>query len=248
MTKTILQLALMGAASAWLPHHQRGVIDMDIDIHEKSHSHSGLANHLMNLSQIDGDKEYIEQNLDNFFNIQIYSNIYVGSNRQKFPLIFDSGSSWVWVGHEMCDSCANRNLFSSNQSASFKQMTPKLSQLNYGKGTVVGWDTKDQVCLNEQSTFGHGCMSDYLFKSVVYQEDLGGLASSGLIGLAPSSQYSGSQLFVPSLYKQGAIKQNLFSMFIDSQGQSKIQIGGYDLSKYAQGPMKFYKITNPMFW
>jgi len=35
-------------------------------------------------------------------------------------------------------------------------------------------------------------MSDYLFKSIVYQEDLQGLAGAGLIGLAPSSQYSGS--------------------------------------------------------
>lgn len=55
-------------------------------------------------------------------------------------------------------------------------------------------------------------------------------------------------MFVPSLYKQGAIKNNLFSMYIDSEGQSKITLGGYDEAKYASGPMKFYKITNPTFW
>lgn len=37
-------------------------------------------------------------------------------------------------------------------------------------------------------------------------------------------------------------------MFIDTQGQSKITLGGYDLNKYASGPIKFYKITNPVFW
>merc|ERR1711935_465622 len=37
-------------------------------------------------------------------------------------------------------------------------------------------------------------------------------------------------------------------MYIDSEGQSKIQLGGYDLAKYASGPLKFYKLANPMFW
>jgi hypothetical protein len=44
-------------------------------------------------------------------------------------------------------------------------------------------------------------MNDYHFKSIVYQEQLGGLAGAGLIGLAPSSQGTEAQLFVPSLYK-----------------------------------------------
>jgi hypothetical protein len=64
-------------------------------------------------------------------------------------------------------------------------------------------------------------MSDYQFKSVVWQKDLEGLAGAGLIGLSPSS-YDGAQLFVPSLFKQGAIKKNMFSMFIDPNETSKI--------------------------
>jgi len=55
--------------------------------------------------------------------------------------------------------------------------------------------------MSETSTVGNGCMENYLFKSVVYQEQLGGLAGAGLIGLAPSNQYSGAQLFIPTLYE-----------------------------------------------
>jgi hypothetical protein len=91
-------------------------------------------------------------------------------------------------------------------------------------------------------------MSDYLFKTVVWQKDLEGLAGAGLIGLAPSNQNAGAQLFVPSLYEQGAIKKNMFSMFIDPNEVSKIQIGGYDLKKYAKGPLNWYKINSPAFW
>ena len=65
-------------------------------------------------------------------------------------------------------------------------------------------------------------MENFLFKDVVYQELLDGLHGAGLIGLAPTTQFAGSQLFVPSLYEQGAIKQNLFAMYIDNEGASKI--------------------------
>ena len=91
-------------------------------------------------------------------------------------------------------------------------------------------------------------MEDYHFKSIVYQEDLDGLATAGIIGLAPSSQGTESQLWVPSLYKAGAIKQNIFSMYIDQSATSKIQIGGYDTDKYAIEDLKWYKLTSNEFW
>lgn len=40
----------------------------------------------------------------------------------------------------------------------------------------------------------------------------------------------------------------MFSMFIDPNEVSKIQIGGYDLKKYAKGPINWYKINSPQFW
>lgn len=163
-------------------------------------------------------------------------------------MIFDTGSSWVWVGTDKCYECHNPEKFHYDHSMSFIQASPKISNLRYGRGAVWGYDSYDTVCLSEQSTIGNGCMENYLFKSVVYQEELGGLAGAGLIGLAPSSQFSGSQLFVPSLYEKGAIKNNMFSLFIDQTNVSKIQIGGYDLKKYASGPLKWYKITDPVFW
>jgi len=82
--------------------------------------------------------------------------------------------------------------FDSRKSTSFKQLENTLSSLRYGRGAVEGFDTNDEVCLNKDSTPGHGCMSDYLWKAVVYQKDLEGLAANGIIGLAPSSQHAGS--------------------------------------------------------
>lgn len=164
-------------------------------------------------------------------------------------MIFDTGSSWVWVQSDACHHCmANQHKFHYSQSKTFTPLTNQPSVLRYGKGSVVGIDSEDQVCITPDGTLGRGCMANYLFKTVFGQRDLDGLAGAGIIGLSPSNQGAGAQLFVPSLYRKGAIKSNVFAMFIDQNGQSKIQIGGYNVQKYAQGPLNWHPLSSPFFW
>mmetsp|Transcript_3416 Transcript_3416/g.5782 ORF Transcript_3416/g.5782 Transcript_3416/m.5782 type:complete len:83 (-) Transcript_3416:594-842(-) len=41
----------------------------------------------------------------------------------------------------------------------------------------------------------------------------------------------------------------MFSMFIDHiNHESKIQIGGYDLKKYASSKIHWHSIASPMYW
>ena len=51
---------------------------------------------------------------------------------------------------------------------------------------MIGYDSKDEVCLMKDSELGDGCMTDYLFKNIVAQRDLKGLATAGIVGLSPS--------------------------------------------------------------
>jgi hypothetical protein len=46
--------------------------------------------------------------------------------------------------------------------------------------------------MTKDSTLGDGCMTEYLFKNIVLQKDLQGLAAAGIIGLSPSGQDSGA--------------------------------------------------------
>jgi cathepsin D len=105
------------------------------------------------------------------------------------------------VEHASCGNCANQNKFKSWESDTFELASTDLSSLRYGKGYVEGFDSLDTVCLNPNSSVGFGCMEDYKFKSIKRQEDLSGLAGSGIVGLAPTDEFSGAQLFVPSLYQ-----------------------------------------------
>lgn len=56
-------------------------------------------------------------------------------------------------------------------------------------------------------------------------------------------------MFVPSLFKAGAIKHNLFAMYVENgKAGCKIQIGGYNSEKYASEPVQFHKLASEYFW
>lgn len=58
-----------------------------------------MVNHALALySDADpDDQSYFEKNLDDFFSIQVFSTVYFGSRHEPHKLIFDTGSSWLWV-------------------------------------------------------------------------------------------------------------------------------------------------------
>jgi len=91
-------------------------------------------------------------------------------------------------------------------------------------------------------------MPDFMFKTVVGQRELNGLAGAGIIGLSPTNQDTRAQLFVPTLFHRKAINQNMFAMFINPNGQSKIQMGGHDLKSYARGKLNWHSLSSPHFW
>lgn len=91
----------------------KGIIEMDLKFQKKSAKTSFDKLQLINLASGPGMLPYIEKDLHDHFQIQIFSSIYIGSNKQPFDLIFDTGSSWVWVGHDSCKNCANDAKFHS---------------------------------------------------------------------------------------------------------------------------------------
>ena len=40
----------------------------------------------------------------------------------------------------------------------------------------------------------------------------------------------------------------MFAIFIDNEGRSKLHMGGYDLAKYARGPINFHSLLSDSFW
>ena len=75
------------------------------------------------------------------------------------------------------------------------------------------------------------------------QSGLYSLSSSGIVGMSPNHFEEESDLFIEKMKQTGAIDQAVFSLSIGMNDvQSKITFGGYDLEKYATGPIKWHNI------
>lgn len=134
----------------------------------------------------------------------------MGSNDQPFDMIFDTGSNWLWVSSNLCDNCPNKPGFNHTTSDSFKVTEDSAKMLNYGSGSVIGYQSNDRVCLNKDM-----CTDDkFSFLLVVRQEGLKSLASAGLVGLSPKYFEKGADQFTTKLKAAGAIDSTAFSISI----------------------------------
>ena len=113
----MIKLLLLASSAQALPAAKNGIIEMDVEVSSrKSKGYTpGLGQELMNLN---AGSSYIEKDVLDFFDIQIYSKLYIGSDRQEFEMTFDSGSGWVWVQTSVCQhgtsNAAKFNTFSTS--------------------------------------------------------------------------------------------------------------------------------------
>lgn len=191
-------------------------------------------------SLISDDPEFISKKLQDFRDVQIFTEMYVGSNRQPFDVIFDTGSNWFWVQSSKCSNCPSDISFDESSSDTLK-MSKMQKSLYYGSGSVTGTLAKDTVCLTENSD--DHCVPDFRFIDVTSQSGLDMLQTSGLVGLSPKRMEHNADLFVEKMKQGGAIEDAIFSMSIaPGDKQSIITFGGFSEEDYATGPLKWHSI------
>ena len=91
------------------------------------------------------------------------------------------------------------------------------------------------------------CASDHRIAAVVAETGLDTLVGDGILGLGPDTLTDMPKLFIDSLKEQGVIDHRMFSFLIglDHNLPSKFMVGGYDLAKYAKGPIKWHNTLEP---
>lgn len=82
---------------------------------------------------------------------------------------------------------------------------------------------------------------------MVAETGLDTLVGDGILGLGPDTLTDMPKLFMDSLKEQGVIDQRVFSFLIglDHNLPSKFTVGGYDLAKYAKGPIQWHDTLEP---
>lgn len=169
--------------------------------------------------------------ITNYFNIQYYGDIYIGSNYQEMSVIFDTGSNILWVSSKDCSQCRNFTAkYSPEESTTFKDLKTKKN-ITYAIGFVDGSYVQDDVYIGQriiQGTRPSYLMAAKEFKFLVvnYESQLEGTIADGVLGLGFEFEGDTRNSFIYTLYEQGQIKKPQFSFYLtDSKIDSRLYIG-----------------------
>ena len=104
-----------------------------------NHTGSHHASSFHNISQ-DVNSEII-QNID-YERMCIAANMAIGSNKQEFKILLDTGSMMFWIPSTMCHDCPSQAKFNNEQSKTFS-FYDIVIDLHYGSGDVYGYPSND---------------------------------------------------------------------------------------------------------
>ncbi|XP_062854426.1 pepsin A-like [Trichomycterus rosablanca] len=171
------------------------------------------------------------ESMTNDADLSYYGVISIGTPPQSFQVVFDSGSSNLWVPSTSCSSqaCQNHNQFNPSQSSTFQTNNQALS-ISYGTGSmtgILGYDTVQVGGITVQNqVFG---LSETEAPFMAYMQ------SDGILGLAYSSISSdGATPVFDNMMSQNLVSQDIFSVYLSPNGQqgSVVMFGELDSSYY----------------
>ncbi|BAM41546.1 aspartyl protease precursor [Theileria orientalis strain Shintoku] len=167
--------------------------------------------------------EKLQQYLLNFENSQYFGEIEIGTPPKSFVVVFDTGSSQLWVPSKLCvneksNGCNRHRLFDFSKSSTYQPMMKGdeiLSEyIRYGTGECVltlGFDNVKIGSLNVK----HQSIGLSVLES---EHPFGDLPFDGLVGLGfPDSELNDSKQMTPifdSIKDQKVLKRNLIAFYM----------------------------------
>ena len=194
--------------------------------------------------------EQIQVKLENLQNLQYFGNITLGSPPQPFTVLFDTGSSDLWIPSTECNSsqfvaCINKHRYNSVQSTNFKKLEEAF-KIVYGVGYVSGNESSDVMGIGnvevKDVVFGQANdLADHFLYS--HFDGIFGM------GFQILSQNNITPPFV-RMYQQRLIPDQSFSFGLNSQKQgSRLTLGGID-SNLIDGTVdvNYHQLFSASYW
>lgn len=200
----------------------------------------------------------MEIQLENLQNIEYWGPIGLGTPVQNFTVIFDTGSSNLWVPGSGCDlalykACGVHQQYERGGSTSYREVLGeeignKKFEVNYMSGKVIGDFSRDTLNVGGKAvqnvTFGEANTMSSAFDDTMFD----GIFGLGFPELAKPIPHPFVQMF-----EQGAIKDLSFSMKLgaanDPKDLSRLVLGGIDPALMAGRPeFQYHELISPTYW
>ncbi|XP_040508620.1 gastricsin isoform X1 [Gallus gallus] len=186
--------------------------------------------------------------LANNMDMSYYGEISIGTPPQNFLVLFDTGSSNLWVPSTLCQSqaCANHNEFDPNESSTFSTQDEFFS-LQYGSGSLTGIFGFDTVTIQGISITNQefGLSETEPGTSFLYSP------FDGILGLAfPSISAGGATTVMQKMLQENLLDFPVFSFYLSGQEGSQggeLVFGGVDPNLYT-GQITWTPVTQTTYW
>jgi hypothetical protein len=186
--------------------------------------------------------------IEDYQNSQYYGEIEIGTPGQKFEVIFDTGSSDLWVAGSKCESSCGRHAKYNSAKSSTYTANGTAFDIQYGSGPVSGYESVDVM------STGSITVKDQIFAEVTDATGLG-LAYKigkfdGILGLAfPILSVNKVPTVFENMASQGLVDKNLFSFYLgqDNGQKGELLLGGIDENHYT-GNIDYVPLEAATYW
>ncbi|XP_041267690.1 pepsin A-like [Onychostruthus taczanowskii] len=245
--KLLLLLALVGLAQGFQTRVPlRKMKSLRQRLQEQGLLESYLEQHPYNLAAKYFPGIAVEP-LENYMDDEYFGTISIGTPPQEFTVVFDTGSSNLWVPSVFCSSpaCRNHNRFNPAESSTFLSTNDTLF-IAYGTGSmtgVLGYDTVNVAGINVRNQiFG---LAETEPGDFFYYTPF-----DGILGLAfPSIASSGATPVFDNMMMENLVDRRLFSVYLsrDSEGGSFVLFGAID-PYYTTKGISWIPLSAETYW
>jgi cathepsin D len=189
--------------------------------------------------------------LTDYMDAQYYGPIQIGTPGQKFNVVFDTGSSNLWVPSVKCPitnlACRLHARYDATKSSSYVANGTAF-EIRYGTGSMKGFLSQDTVQIGDLAVKGQ------VFAEATSEPGLTFIAAKfdGILGFAYDT--ISVNHVTPVWYNimaQKLVSKNIFSFWLskDPAGQSggELVLGDVDASHYT-GSFSYVPVTSKTYW